>query len=108
LRKFTREEFMQHISQLVTNVVSIIKTGDIPDTAFATVPAPCPKCGGVVQENYRKFQCQKCDFSLWKVVSGREWSPDEVAELITKRFIGPLTGFSQQAGQAVRGRPAAH
>src|SRR5207244_766826 len=93
LRKFTREEFMQHISQLVTNVVSIIKTGDIPDTAFATVPAPCPKCGGVVQENYRKFQCQKCDFSLWKVVSGREWSPDEVAELITKRFIGPLTGF---------------
>jgi len=99
LRKFTREEFMQHISQLVTNVVSIIKTGDIPDTAFATVPAPCPKCGGVVQENYRKFQCQKCDFSLWKVVSGREWSPDEVAELITKRFIGPLTGFRSRQGR---------
>ena len=99
LRKFTREEFMQHISQLVTNVVSIIKTGDIPDTAFATVSAPCPKCGGVVQENYRKFQCQKCDFSLWKVVSGREWSPDEVAELITKRFIGPLTGFRSKKGR---------
>ncbi len=99
LRKFTREEFMQHISQLVTNVVSIIKTGDIPDTAFATVPAPCPKCGGVVQENYRKFQCQKGDFSLWKVVSGREWSPDEVAELITKRFIGPLTGFRSRQGR---------
>jgi DNA topoisomerase-3 len=99
LRKFTREEFMRHISQLVTNVVSIIKTGDIPDTAFATVPAPCPKCGGVVQENYRKFQCQKCDFSLWKVISGREWSPDEVAELITKRFIGPLTGFRSKKGR---------
>jgi DNA topoisomerase-3 len=99
LRKFTREEFMRHISQLVTNVVSIIKTGDIPDTAFATVRAPCPKCGGVVQENYRKFQCQKCDFSLWKVVSGREWSPDEVAELITKRFIGPLTGFRSKQGR---------
>ena len=99
LGKFTREEFMQHISQLVTNVVSIIKAGDIPDTAFATVPAPCPKCGGVVQENYRKFQCQKCDFSLWKVVSGREWSPEEVAELITKRFIGPLTGFRSKQGR---------
>ena len=99
LRKFTREEFMQHISQLVTNVVSIIKTGDIPDTAFATVPAPCPKCGGVVQENYRKFQCQKGDFSLWQVVSGRECSPDEVAELITKRFIGPLTGFRSRQGR---------
>jgi DNA topoisomerase-3 len=99
LGRFTREEFMQHISQLVKNVVSIIKSGDIPDTAFATVPAPCPKCGGTVQENYRKFQCQKCDFSLWKVVSGREWSPDEVAELITKRFIGPLTGFRSKQGR---------
>jgi DNA topoisomerase III len=99
LGKFTRDEFMGHISQLVKNVVSIIKTGDIPDTAFATVPVPCPKCGGKVQENYRKFQCQKCDFSLWKVISGREWSTEEVAELITKRFIGPLTGFRSKQGR---------
>src|SRR5687767_11588565 len=99
LGKFTREEFMRHISQLVQSVVGIIKTGDIPDTAFATVSVPCPKCGGVVQENYRKFQCQKCDFSLWKVVSGREWSTDEVAELITKRFIGPLSGFRSKQGR---------
>ena len=99
LGKFTREEFMQHISQLVQSVVGIIKSGDIPDTAFATVSVPCPKCGGVVQENYRKFQCQKCDFSLWKVVSGREWSTEEVAELITKRFIGPLSGFRSKQGR---------
>jgi DNA topoisomerase-3 len=52
-----------------------------------------------VQENYRKFQCQKCDFSLWKVTSGREWSPEEVAELITKRSIGPLTGFRSRMGK---------
>ena len=67
---------------------------------YATVSAPCPKCGkGVVQENYRKFQCQKCDFNLWKVTSGREWSADEVAELITKRVIGPLTGFRSKMGR---------
>ena len=81
---------------------AIIKNGEIPDVVYATLPAPCPKCGGMVQENYRKFQCQKCDFSLWKVISGREWSADEVAELITKRFVGPLTGFRSQHGQAVR------
>jgi DNA topoisomerase-3 len=94
-----REEFMEHIEQVTRDLVERIKNGDIPDTAFATVPAPCPKCGGTVQENYRKFQCQKCDFSLWKVTSGREWSPDEVAELITKRFIGPLTGFRSRIGK---------
>jgi DNA topoisomerase-3 len=97
--KMTRDEFMSQIWELVRNFVGILKNGEIPDVVYATVPAPCPKCGGTVQENYRKFQCQKCDFSLWKVISGREWSPEEVAELITKRFVGPLTGFRSRLGK---------
>jgi DNA topoisomerase-3 len=90
---------MKQISELVEKVVTIIKTGEIPDVVYATVSVPCPKCGGVVQENYRKFQCQKCDFSIWKVTSGREWSPDEIAQLITKRSVGPLTGFRSRMGK---------
>jgi DNA topoisomerase-3 len=91
---------MKQINELVRKVVGVIKTGEIPDVVYATVPAPCPKCGkGPVQENYRKFQCQKCDFSLWKVTSGREWTPEEVAELVTKRKIGPLTGFRSKMGK---------
>ncbi len=97
--KLKRDEFMKEISELVRKVVGVIKNGEIPDVVYATVPAPCPKCGGVVQENYRKFQCQKCDFSIWKVTSGREWSPEEVAELITKRSIGPLSGFRSRQGK---------
>jgi DNA topoisomerase-3 len=97
--KLTREVFMKEISELVRKVVGVIKTGEIPDVVYATVAAPCPKCGGVVQENYRKFQCQKCDFNIWKVTSSREWSPDEVAQLITKRSIGPLTGFRSRMGK---------
>jgi DNA topoisomerase-3 len=97
--KLSRDEFMDQISELVRKMVAVIKEGDIPDVVYATVPAPCPKCGGVVQENYRKFQCQKCDFSIWKVTSGREWSPEEVAELITKRVVGPLTGFRSKQGR---------
>src|SRR4029078_6085343 len=49
-----REEFMDHIVPLPRELVERIRNGDIPDTAFATVDAPCPKCGGTVQENYRK------------------------------------------------------
>jgi DNA topoisomerase III len=97
--KLKRDEFMKEISELVRKVVTVIKTGEIPDVVYATVPALCPKCGGVVQENYRKFQCQKCDFSIWKVTSGREWSPEEVAELITRRVVGPLTGFRSKQGR---------
>jgi DNA topoisomerase III len=97
--KLTREEFMAQISALVKTVVNTIKHGEIPDVVYATVPAPCPKCGGKVQENYRKVQCQKCEFSLWRVISGREWSPEELAELFTKRFVGPLTGFRSKQGR---------
>jgi len=97
--RLKREEFMEHIEQVTRDLVQRIRDGDIPDTAFAIVPAPCPKCGGTVQENYRKFQCQKCDFSLWKVTSGREWTPEEVAELLAQRYIGPLTGFRSRMGK---------
>jgi DNA topoisomerase-3 len=97
--KLKREEFMEHIESVTRDLVSRIKNGDIPDTAFATVATPCPKCGGVIQENYRKFQCQACDFNIWKVTAGREWAPEEIAELITKRMIGPLTGFRSKMGR---------
>src|SRR3954463_1298342 len=97
--KMTREQFMDQIGELVRKMVAVIKEGDIPDVVYATVPAPCPKCGGKVQENYRKFQCQKCDFSIWKVTSGREWSAEEVAELITRRVLGPLPGFRSRQGK---------
>jgi len=97
--KLKRDVFMDHIEQVTRDLVARIRTGDIPEEAYATVGAPCPKCGGVVQENYRKFQCQSCDFSLWAVLSGREWTPEEVAELVARRFIGPLPGFRSRTGK---------
>jgi len=97
--KLQRDVFMDHIEQVTRDLVERIKNGDIPEEAYATVGAPCPKCGGAVQENYRKFQCQSCDFSLWVVLSGREWAPEEIAELITRRFVGPLSGFRSRIGK---------
>ncbi len=94
-----RTEFMDHIVEVTRELVSAIKNGDIPDTAFLTLKAACPKCGGTVLENYRKFQCQACDFSIWKVVSSREFAPEEIEELIAKQAIGPLQGFRSRMGK---------
>src|ERR1700693_3189635 len=80
-------------------MVSRIKHGDIPDTVFLTLKTPCPKCGGKVQETYRKFKCQKCDFAIWKVVSSREFAPEEIETLISKRSVGPLMGFRSRVGK---------
>ncbi len=97
--KLPREKFMGHIEKVTRDLVKRVKTGSIPEEAFATVAAPCPKCGGVIQETYRKFQCQKCDFYIWPVLLGRDWSPEDVAELVTKKYIGPLTGFRSKQGR---------
>jgi DNA topoisomerase-3 len=97
--RLSREAFMAHITDATTDLVNRIRDGNIPDTAFATVDVPCPKCGGLIQENYRKFQCLSCDFNMWKVISSREWAAEEVAELISKKQIGPLTGFRSKMGR---------
>ena len=60
-----------------------------------------------MQENYRKFQCQNCDFSLWVVLSGRDWQPEEVAELDHPALRRAADRISQPHGQAVlRRHPA--
>jgi DNA topoisomerase-3 len=94
-----RKVFMDHIVETTREMVERIRNGNIPDEAFATLKTPCPKCGGTVQENYRKFQCQSCDFAIWRVVSGREFAPEEVEALIEKRVAGPLTGFRSRMGR---------
>jgi len=98
-----RPIFMEHIVDTTREMVERIRNGNIPDDAFATLKTVCPKCGAKVQENYRKFQCQSCDFAIWRVMSGRELAPEEVEELIEKRFVGPLTGFRSRMGRPFAG-----
>jgi DNA topoisomerase-3 len=97
--ELARDEFMQHISDQTRVMVERIKHGEFPDEAFSTLKSPCPKCGGVMQENYKKFQCRNCDYSLWKVVASRQYEPEEVEELLTQRSIGPLQGFRSKMGR---------
>ncbi|HEY5763832.1 MAG TPA: DNA topoisomerase III [Rhodocyclaceae bacterium] len=94
-----RDAFMEHIVATTSELVDRIKNGQIPDEAFRTLEAPCPKCGGVVQENYRKFLCKACDFSLWRVVASRQLEPEEVSTLLQNRSVGPLQGFRSKMGR---------
>ena len=98
--RLKRDEFMNQIMDRTRAMVERIKTGELPDAAFSTLKTPCPRCGGVIQENYKKFQCKSCDYSLWKVVASRQWEPEEMDELLQKRVIGPLQGFRSKMGRA--------
>jgi len=99
--KISREEFMREIAQMTQIIVKRAKEYDndtIPGE-YATLQTPCPNCAGVVKENYRRFACTKCDFSMGKTPGSRQFEIAEVEELLTNRTIGPLQGFRSKMGR---------
>jgi DNA topoisomerase-3 len=68
-------------------------------------PTPCPNCGGVVKENYRRYACtgiragaRPCGFSISKIPGGRAFELAEVEAFLRDKRIGPLEGFRSKAG----------
>lgn len=97
--RLKRDEFMALITRQTQVMVERIKTGEFADPDFGTLKTPCPKCGAKIHEGYKHFQCEKCDYKLWKVVASRQWEPEEMDELLSKRQIGPLQGFRSKMGR---------
>ena len=98
--KMRRDEFMKEIADATRDIVAKAKSheSDTVPGDYGKLNVSCPKCGGEILENYKKFQCQKCEFSLWKIVAGRQLEISEVEELISKGAVGPLQGFRSKQG----------
>jgi len=97
-----RDVFMEKIAAMTRHIVEQAKNhrGKTIDGDFATLQVPCPKCGSVIRETYKKFQCQQCDFALWKILAGRQFEVNEMEMLISTREVGPLSGFRSKMGRA--------
>jgi DNA topoisomerase-3 len=98
--RLKRDEFMSHIVEQTQVMVDRIKKGELPEGTFGSLKTPCPRCGGTIRETYKRFECEKCDYKLWKVVASRQWEPEEIEELLQERVIGPLQGFRSKMGRA--------
>ncbi|MGC1172740.1 DNA topoisomerase III [Polaromonas sp.] len=104
--KLSRETFMAEIAAMTKNLVDKAKGYDkdtIPGD-YATLSAPCPNCGGVIKENYRRYTCtgkkgdDGCGFSFGKTPAGRTFEVAEVEQFLRDKRIGPLDGFRSKAG----------
>ncbi|MFN4117881.1 DNA topoisomerase III [Acidovorax sp.] len=102
----SREAFMAEIAAMTERMVKKAKEYDrdtIPGD-YATLESPCPNCGGVVKENYRRFACvgkpgaEPCGFSFGKSPAGRTFETAEANTLLRDKKIGPLEGFRSKAG----------
>jgi DNA topoisomerase III len=100
--KLKRDLFMKEIAGMTSKIVERAKSyqsDTVPIDDPATLKTPCPKCGGVVSENYRRFACGACDFSIGKHPGSRTLEVEEVEQLLRDRTIGPLQGFISKMGR---------
>jgi DNA topoisomerase-3 len=105
--QLSREAFMAEIAAMTERMVKKAKEYD-RDTVpgdYATLGTPCPNCGGVVKENYRRYTCvgksdsgEGCGFSFGKTPAGRTFELAEVETFLRDKKIGPLEGFRSKAG----------
>ncbi|PLC04908.1 DNA topoisomerase III [Variovorax sp. RO1] len=104
----SRDAFMREIAEMTEHIVKKAKEYD-RDTVpgdYATLATPCPNCGGVVKENYRRYGCtgksgtgeDACGFSFGKSPAGRTFEVVEAEALVRDKHIGPLDGFRSKAG----------
>ena len=99
--KLDRKAFMQEVAQSTQVIVKRAKEYEhdtIPGD-YVTLQTPCPACGGVVKENYRRFACTSCDFSITKNPGGRNFETEEAESLLQNRTLGPLSGFISKLGR---------
>ena len=105
--RLKRADFMAEIAKMAERIVRKAKEYDrdtIPGD-YTTLATPCPNCGGVVKENYRRFGCtgtqgadEGCGFSITKTPAGRAFEIAEAEALLRERKVGPLEGFRSKAG----------
>ncbi|WP_460566007.1 DNA topoisomerase III [Hydrogenophaga aquatica] len=105
--KLSREAFMREIAEMTEHIVRKAKEYDrdtVPGN-YATLATPCPNCGGVVKENYRRYACtgadgksDGCGFSFGKSPGGRTFEVEEAETFLAAKHIGPLEGFRSKAG----------
>jgi DNA topoisomerase III len=104
--KLGRDAFMQEVAAMAQRIVKKAKEYDrdtIPGD-YAILDAPCPKCAGIVKENYRRYACvgklgeEGCGFSITKIPAGRAFEIEEVEAFLLNKRVGPLEGFRSKAG----------
>jgi DNA topoisomerase-3 len=96
-----REQFMDDIAAMTRQIVERARNyaADTVPGDYATLTAPCPNCGATVKENYKRFACTNCDFSITKIPGGRQFEIPEIETLLRDRVIGPLSGFRSKMGR---------
>ena len=96
-----RADFMREIIAYTNDIVAKARklAADAKSQAFDDLVAPCPVCGApTLRQTDATYECREpdCKFQVKKHIASRLLTDEEARELITKKFVGPLTGFKSK------------
>lgn len=96
--RLDRLTFMGEIKALTSRIVEQArgKAREATSAEHPTFAAACPVCGtSPLGQDEGRYKCTApdCKFTLQKTIATRPLSEAEVKELLSKKFVGPLTGF---------------
>ncbi|HEV2742698.1 MAG TPA: DNA topoisomerase, partial [Rubrobacter sp.] len=104
-----RPDFMADITRFTTSLVDEVRgmQGDrvaAPSRENREPLGACPKCGSPVIETKKSYGCSawktnRCDFAIWKQVSGKRLSQSQAKQLLANRRTPQLKGFRSKAGK---------
>lgn len=100
--RLDRHSFMDGIAGLTTDLVERIKEfqKQMQQVELPEFEITCPQCAAKGLKNTQDaVSCRSCKFSIRKTISGRDFSDDEMKQLITEGKTAIMTGFTSRFGK---------
>ena len=99
--KLDRATFMKEIIGFTTDIVDKAKsyTAELQNKVFDDLIATCPNCqADKLRTTDATYECYnpECGFRTNKYIASRYITPEEMRDLLEKKFIGPLEGFKSR------------
>ena len=96
-----RESFMGEVLGFTEDIVSKAKghAEHLKNLSYPDLESSCPLCNSSpIRQTDSHYECREieCKFRATKYIAGRHLTPKEANELLTKKFLGPLTGFKSR------------
>ncbi len=96
--KFPRDAFMSEIVDVTKRIVDRTKKFEEHHADSRETDIVSPTDGKPLVETLRGYKSQDGTLMIYKVMSGRKITEEEVRELVANNEIGPLDGFVSKTG----------
>ncbi|MGI8601589.1 MAG: DNA topoisomerase 3 [Verrucomicrobiales bacterium] len=104
LGRAERSAFMREIRELAAKIVERTKafSAKAKEVVLPDLDLPCPLCGAVglkQTETFVSCHTPKCKLRIYRTIAARPITREELQQLLTKKFVGPLDGFRSRFGK---------